>query len=252
MTKLHNFALGRWMPHEGEGEPQHNAITGELIATCGSAGLDYGAMMEYSRNVGGPGLRRLTFRERGLMLKHLALYLHNIRKKHYPLSYQTGATKTDSWIDIDGGIGTLFAYASLRREFPDQRFYVDGEAVNLSKEGSFIGHHIMTPKEGVAVHINAFNFPVWGMLEKLSVKPPGGSAGNRQTLRTDQFPHAGDRSRYHRIGYSSRRRAATRLRPGHRHPRTCYGAGRGNLHRLGLDRPDAQGPSAYYRTFRAF
>lgn len=169
MTKLHNYVLGDWMPHEGEGDAQYNAITGEVIATCGSEGLDYGAMMEYARSVGGPNLRRKTFRERGLMLKKLALYLHGLRKKYYPVSYKTGATKADSWIDIDGGIGTLFAYASLRRQFPDQQFYVDGEAVNLSKEGTFIGHHIMVPKHGVAIHINAFNFPIWGMLEKLSV-----------------------------------------------------------------------------------
>lgn len=169
MVKLHNYALGEWAPHDGDGEPQYDAVTGEVIATCSSAGLDYGAMMEYARSVGGPRLRRMTFRERGLMLKQLALHLHGIRKKYYSLSYRTGATKPDSWIDIDGGIGTLFAYASLRRKFPDQRFYVDGEAVNLSKEGTFIGHHIMVPKHGVAVHINAFNFPIWGMLEKLSV-----------------------------------------------------------------------------------
>jgi len=169
MQKLKNYALGQWMPHEGEGEAQYNAVTGELVATCGSEGLDYGAMMDYARSVGGPKLRKMTFRRRGLMLKQLALHLYDIRKKYYPLSYQTGATKADSWIDIDGGIGNLFAYASLRRQFPDQTFYVDGDAVPLSKEGSFIGHHIMTPKHGVAIHINAFNFPIWGMLEKLSV-----------------------------------------------------------------------------------
>ncbi len=169
MEKLRNYALGGWLLPEGEGEPQYNAITGEVIAACGSEGLDYAAMMDYGRSVGGPNLRRMTFRERGLMLKALALHLHAIRKKYYPISYQTGATKADSWIDIDGGIGTLFAYASLRRKFPDQPFYVDGEAVNLSKEGTFIGHHLMVPKHGVAIHINAFNFPIWGMLEKLSV-----------------------------------------------------------------------------------
>jgi len=166
--KLPNYALGQWVPHDGEGLPQYNAITGEVIATCGSEGLDYGAMMEYARNVGGPALRKMTFRQRGLMLKNLALHLNGIRKKYYPLSYQTGATKSDNWIDIDGGIGTLFAYGSLRRQFPDQPFYVDGEAAKLSQNGTFIGHHIMLPRHGVAIHINAFNFPVWGMLEKLS------------------------------------------------------------------------------------
>ncbi len=167
--KLHNFIQGAWVPHEGDGIPQYDAITGDLIATCGSEGLDYAGMMDYARQVGGPALRKMTFPQRGLMLKKLALHLHGIRKKYYPLSAKTGATKTDSWVDIDGGIGTLFAFASLRRKFPDQPFYVDGEAARLSKEGTFIGQHIMVPKPGVAIHINAFNFPVWGMLEKVSV-----------------------------------------------------------------------------------
>ncbi|MCB0572886.1 MAG: phenylacetic acid degradation bifunctional protein PaaZ [Phaeodactylibacter sp.] len=167
--KLYNFALGEWAPFDGDGLPQYDAITGELITTCGSDGLDYDAMMDYARSVGGPKLRKLTFRERGLMLKKLALHLHDIRKKYYPLSYRTGATKSDSWVDIDGGIGTLFAYASLRRQLGDKPFYLDGEVAKLSREGTFIGHHIMVPKHGVAIHINAFNFPIWGMLEKLSV-----------------------------------------------------------------------------------
>ncbi len=167
--KLHNLVMGEWVPHEGEGDPQYDAITGELIATCGSNGLDYAAMMDYARKVGGPNLRKMTFYQRGLMLKKLAIYLNDIRKKYYPLSFRTGATKGDSWVDIDGGIGTLFAYGSLRRNMPDTRFYVDGDTIGLSKGGSFIGQHVMVPKKGVAVHINAFNFPIWGMLEKLSV-----------------------------------------------------------------------------------
>lgn len=167
--KLHNLVMGKWVPHDGDGLPQYDAVTGELIATCSSEGLDYAAMMDYARRVGGPNLRKMTFYQRGLMLKQLALYLNDIRKKYYPLSYRTGATKTDSWIDIDGGIGTLFAYGSLRRNMPDTHFYVDGDTVGLSKGGSFIGQHVMVPRKGVAVHINAFNFPVWGMLEKLSV-----------------------------------------------------------------------------------
>lgn len=167
--KLANYTLGQWAPHAGDGQAQHNAITGKLIATAGSEGLDYAAMMDYARKTGGPVLRKMTFQERGQMIKKLALFLHGIRKKYYEVSYWTGATKADSWIDIDGGIGTLFAYASLRRKFPDEPFYVDGEAAALSKEGTFIGHHIMVPKRGVAIHINAFNFPIWGMLEKVAV-----------------------------------------------------------------------------------
>jgi oxepin-CoA hydrolase/3-oxo-5,6-dehydrosuberyl-CoA semialdehyde dehydrogenase len=167
--KLQNYILGKWTTGEGDGKALHNAITGEVIATASTKGLDFGEMLEYGRKVGGPALRKMTFHERGRMLKSLALYLHGIRKKFYPISYQTGATKGDSWIDIDGGIGTLFAYASLRKNFPNETYYVDGEAVALSKGGSFIGHHIMVPKRGIAVHINAFNFPVWGMLEKVAV-----------------------------------------------------------------------------------
>ncbi|MEL6590948.1 MAG: phenylacetic acid degradation bifunctional protein PaaZ [Bacteroidota bacterium] len=167
--KLQNYALGQWQDHAGEGIPQYHAITGEVISTAGSEGLDFAEMMHYARTLGNPALRKLTFQERGRMIKALALHLHAKRKEYYPISYQTGATKGDSWIDIDGGIGNLFAYASLRRRFPDETYYVDGEFANLSREGTFIGHHIMVPKRGVAIHINAFNFPIWGMLEKCAV-----------------------------------------------------------------------------------
>ena len=164
-----NYALGKWITGDGEGAALFNAITGEKLGTANSTGLDFGAMMKYGREVGGPTLRKMTFQERGLMIKALALHLHKIKAKFYKLSAATGATKIDSWIDIEGGIGNLFANASLRRKFPDLPYYIDGEAANLSKEGSFIGHHIMVPKQGVAVHINAFNFPIWGMLEKIAV-----------------------------------------------------------------------------------
>lgn len=167
-TKLHNYLQGAWVPHNGEGIPQLDASTGALIGTCGSEGLDYPSILRYARKVGGPALRRLSFQERGRMLKALALYLSEHKEKYYTLSYRSGATRADSWIDIDGGIGTLFAYASLRRKLPDTRWYLDGEAAKLSKEGTFIGQHLLVPKPGVAIHINAFNFPIWGMLEKLS------------------------------------------------------------------------------------
>ena len=169
ISKLSNYILNAWTPHQGTGIPQYHAITGEVISTCGSEGLDFGEIMTYARKVGNANLRKMTFLQRGLMLKTLALFLHERRKSYYPVSYQTGATKGDSWIDIDGGIGNLFVYASLRRRFPDETYYVDGEFARLSREGTFIGHHIMVPKRGVAVHINAFNFPIWGMLEKCAV-----------------------------------------------------------------------------------
>ena len=166
---LKNYALGKWTAGEGEGQALYNAITGTKIAETSSKGLDFGEMMDYARKVGGPTLRKMTFHERGRMLKSLALHLISIKDKFYALSAQTGATKLDSWIDIEGGIGNLFTYASLRKQFPDETFYVDGETAPLSKGGSFIGQHICVPKQGVAIHINAFNFPIWGMLEKISV-----------------------------------------------------------------------------------
>ena len=166
---LKNYALGKWTAGEGEGQALYNAITGAKIAETSSKGLDFGEMMDYAREVGGPTLRKMTFHERGRMLKALALHLISIKNRFYALSAQTGATKLDSWIDIEGGIGNLFTYASLRKQFPDETFYVDGETAPLSKGGSFIGQHICVPKQGVAIHINAFNFPIWGMLEKISV-----------------------------------------------------------------------------------
>jgi oxepin-CoA hydrolase/3-oxo-5,6-dehydrosuberyl-CoA semialdehyde dehydrogenase len=166
---LKNYALGQWTAGEGKGQDLFNAVTGEKIAETSSKGLDFGEMMDYARTVGGPTLRKMTFHERGRMLKALALHLMEIKGKFYASSAQSGATKVDSWIDIEGGIGNLFAYASLRKQFPDESFYVDGEHAPLSKGGSFIGQHICVPKQGVAIHINAFNFPIWGMLEKIAV-----------------------------------------------------------------------------------
>lgn len=169
VKQLRNYAEGKWVTSGKEGNELHNAVTGEVIYTASSDGLDFGAMMQYARRVGGPALRKLTFQERGRMLKALAFHLLEKKEYFYEISAYTGATKVDSWVDIEGGIGNLFANASLRRQFPDERYYVDGEAAKLSKEGTFIGHHIMVPKEGVAIHINAFNFPVWGMLEKIAI-----------------------------------------------------------------------------------
>ena len=167
--KLQNYASGKWVAGEGDGQTLYNAITGETIATASSKGLDFSEMMKYARTVGGPALRKLTFQERGRMLKALALYLQEKKEMFYKISWATGATRADSWVDIEGGIGNLFAYASLRRQFPNETFCLEGDVAKLSKNGTFIGHHICVPKEGVAIHINAFNFPVWGMLEKIAV-----------------------------------------------------------------------------------
>ncbi|MFM8596688.1 MAG: phenylacetic acid degradation bifunctional protein PaaZ [Flavobacteriales bacterium] len=168
MQRYQNYILGQWTDGQGVETPLYHAITGQQIGEASSAGIDFGAVLDYGRN-NGYALRKMTFQERGRMLKALALYLLERKEKYYQVSALTGATKIDSWIDIEGGIGNLFANASLRRQFPDLPYYVDGSAAPLSKNGTFIGHHIMVPKEGVAVHINAFNFPIWGMLEKIAV-----------------------------------------------------------------------------------
>ncbi|MBI5858113.1 MAG: phenylacetic acid degradation bifunctional protein PaaZ [Sphingobacteriales bacterium] len=169
MYKLENYITGKWISGNGEGQLLFNAVTGEPVALATTKGLDFKNILEYGRNIGGPGLHRMTFHQRGNMLKALALYLRNHLDKFYKISYQTGATKADSWVDIEGGIGNLFANASLRRKFPDEIFCIDGDSHNLSKNNTFMGTHILVPKEGVAIHINAFNFPVWGMLEKIAV-----------------------------------------------------------------------------------
>ncbi|GAC1529425.1 MAG: phenylacetic acid degradation bifunctional protein PaaZ [Sediminibacterium sp.] len=169
MASLENYVSGNWVTGDGEGQALFNAVTGKIIAHTSTKGLDFASVLHYARRIGNPALRKMSFQERGLMLRALALHLREHLTKFYELSYQTGATKADSWVDIEGGIGNLFAYASLRRKFPDAAYCLDGEYHSLSKSGSFIGHHLLLPKEGVAIHINAFNFPVWGMLEKIAV-----------------------------------------------------------------------------------
>jgi oxepin-CoA hydrolase/3-oxo-5,6-dehydrosuberyl-CoA semialdehyde dehydrogenase len=167
--RLKNYAMGEWVEGTGTGTDLFHAVTGEKVAEASSDGLDFAGMLDHGRRVGGPALRRMTFHERARLLKALATYLTARKEEFYRVSAATGATKGDSWIDIDGGFGTLFTYASKgRRELPDEPFYVDGPAEALSKGGSFVGRHICVPLEGVGVQINAFNFPVWGMLEKLS------------------------------------------------------------------------------------
>ena len=167
--KLGNLVRDQWVTGDGDGRILRSAVTGDAIAAITSDGLDFADILDYARAVGGPNLRQLTFHERGDRLKALAQYLNERRKNFYALSYETGATKADSWIDIDGGISTLFVFSSKgRREMPNDHVYLDGPPEELSREGTFKGQHIYTSKLGAAVHINAFNFPVWGMLEKLA------------------------------------------------------------------------------------
>lgn len=169
MVALKNYVLGNWIKGDGDGQLLYHAITGEPLATASTQGLDFAAILHYARTHGNPSLRKLSFHERGRLLRALALYLREHLDEFYRISYQTGATKADSWVDIEGGIGNLFSYASLRRKFPDTPYCLDGEHHPLGKANTFMGHHLLVPKEGVAVHINAFNFPVWGMLEKIAV-----------------------------------------------------------------------------------
>ncbi|MGQ0661687.1 phenylacetic acid degradation bifunctional protein PaaZ [Sphingosinicella sp.] len=166
--KLLNYAADQWVAGDGGLAPVHSAVTGEVIAETGSGGLDFAAMLDHARRVGGPALRRMTFHERAHVLKALANAVMARKEELYELSYATGATRGDGWIDIEGGAGTLFSFSSKgRRELPNGKVLIDGAMEPLSKGGTFAGQHVYTPLQGVAVYINAFNFPVWGMLEKL-------------------------------------------------------------------------------------
>ncbi|WAL64314.1 phenylacetic acid degradation bifunctional protein PaaZ [Amycolatopsis cynarae] len=168
-TALRSYVGGRWQAGDGEGTPLHDAVTGEEVARISSAGVDMAAALEHGRRTGGPALRELTFHQRAALLKALASHLREHRDELYALSARTGATLGDSKFDVDGGIGVLFTYASKgKRELPNDTVYIDGAVEPLSKGGTFLGQHIATPLRGVAVQINAFNFPVWGPLEKFA------------------------------------------------------------------------------------
>jgi len=168
-AQLLNYALDRWTPGEGNLAEISSAIDGAPVAMTGSGGLDFGGMLKHAREVGGPALRKMTFHERARILKALGQAIMARKEELYELNYLTGATRKDGWIDIEGGAGTLFSFSSKgRRELPDAHVLMDGAIEPLSKGGSFVGQHIYTPLRGVALHINAFNFPVWGMLEKLA------------------------------------------------------------------------------------
>ncbi len=169
LLEISSFAAGQWVAPGAGARNIASAITGEVMATAGNDALDVQAMLDHARTAGGANLRRLTFHDRARMLKALAGHLNQHKQALYDLSFDTGATQSDHMIDIDGGIGTMFVFASKgRREMPDGHVYLDGEVEQLSRNGTFLGQHICTPLRGVAVHINAFNFPVWGMLEKLA------------------------------------------------------------------------------------
>src|SRR3954452_12703226 len=167
--QLLNYERDRWVAGDGNLAEIPSAIDGAPVAMTGSRGVDFGGMLRHAREVGGPALRKLTFHERARMIKALGLAIMGRKEELYERTYVTGATRKDGWIDIEGGAGTLFSFSSKGgRELPDAHVLLDGQLQGLSKQGTFVGQHIYTPLQGAAVHINAFNFPVWGMLEKLA------------------------------------------------------------------------------------
>ncbi len=175
MQQLASFLSGTWQSGRGRSRLIHHAISGEALWEVTSEGLDMAAARLFAIEKGAPALRAMTFIERAAMLKAVAKHLLSEKERFYALSAQTGATRADSWVDIEGGIGTLFTYASLgSRELPDDTLWPEDELLPLSKEGGFAARHVLTSKSGVAVHINAFNFPCWGMLEKLAPTWLGG------------------------------------------------------------------------------
>ncbi|MGL4565276.1 MAG: aldehyde dehydrogenase family protein, partial [Halioglobus sp.] len=167
--KLPSYAAGQWREGTGPGVAVFDAVTGDTVCEVSSAGIDFAAMVRHAREVGSPALRAMTFHDRAAALKAMGKHLMAKKEDFYTLSARTGATRADGWVDIEGGIGTVFSYASLvPREFPNDVIMVEGEIERLSAKGTFLGRHILSPKPGVAVHINAYNFPCWGMLEKIA------------------------------------------------------------------------------------
>ena len=245
MTRLlESYAAGRWYRADDEGTPVHDAATGEEVARVSSTGLDLGAMVAHGRAVGGPALRALTFHERAGLLKQLAKHLLGAKDELYEASYATGATARDSAVDIDGGIGTVFSIASKgTRELPNDTVLLDGALEQLGKGGTFVGQHVYTSRPGVAVQINAFNFPVWGMLEKLAPAFLAGHAVDREAGRPDRLPHRAGGAPDHRVGDPPRGLApAARRQPG-RPRRRARRAGPRRLHRLRPHRRACSAPT---------
>ena len=179
--KLQNFAANQWIEGADDGKALLSAVDGRQVASISSQGVDFGGMLEYARRTGGHNLRQYTFHDRAFMLKDLAKFLMERKQEFYELSTETGATKSDSWIDIDGGISTLFVYSSKgRREMPNDKVFLDGAAEVLSREGTFVGQHICTPRHGAAVHINAIQLPVLGNAGEAGALPARRRPRNRQ------------------------------------------------------------------------
>ncbi len=202
--KLKSYVCGRWHEGAGEGTLLRDATTGAVVAQASTDGVDFRAALDYGRRVGGPALRELTLHQRAALVKQLAKFLTDRKDEFYALSYATGATKADSWIDIDGGIGTLFVFASKgARELPDSRVYVDGAAEALSKSGTFIGQHICTSLEGAAVHINAFQLSGVGHAGEACSHAHCGRTRDRKAGNGDRVPHRAGGPTHCGVGHSA-------------------------------------------------
>lgn len=188
MLNVESYAAGQWIAPDSSARPIENAVTGAIMAQAGTSALPVASMLDYARRRGGPALRALTFHDRAKMLKALAQHLGEHKQALYDLSFSTGATQRDHLIDIDGGIGTLFVYASKgRRELPDAQVYLDGEVEQLSRNGTFVGQHICTPLHGAAIHINAYNFPRLGHAGEARPGDPRGRSCDRKACDIDQL-----------------------------------------------------------------
>ncbi len=169
MIRLKSYLSGAWVDGQGEDEILVDASTEETVATTCTDGLDRDAALQHAREHGGPALRAMTFAERGAMLKAISKAIHDNREALIEASVQGGTTRGDAKFDIDGASGTLAYYAGLGKRLGDRTFLVEGEGEQLTRSARFFGYHVKTPREGVAVHINAFNFPAWGLAEKAAV-----------------------------------------------------------------------------------
>ena len=249
---LQNYAEGRWVAGSGAMAELRSAVTGDVVALTSSQGLDFAAMLRFAREQGGPALRALTFHDRARMLKALAEALTARKEELYELSYNTGATKGDSWIDIDGGIGTFAVYQGKgRRELPNDTILIDGNVEALSRNGTFQGLHVFTSLQGAAVHINAFNFPGLGHAGKARADVPRRRPGHREARERHRLSRRSRRAHHAGGERAAEGRAAAGRRIARRSVRSPDLAGRDLLHRLCRNRSETQEPSRHPARKRA-
>ena len=239
--RLQSYAQGEWVTGTGRATELLHAVTGEKIAESTSEGLDFKGMLEYGRRVGGPKLRAMTFHQRARMLKAMAQHLMAGKDELYQVSAATGATKADSWVDIEGGIGTFFAYGSLgRREFPDETFYVDGSVERISKGGTLPRPAYLRAARRRGGPHQRLQLPLLGDAGEAGAHLPRRDAGDRQAGHRDVVPHRADGAQHGERGDPPGGRAPDHLRRRGRPARPPDLPGRRHLHRLVRDRPQAQ------------